>query len=161
MRHALAALEAIIDAGSDVEQHVNAAVAAMKLPVLLRVIDHSVHCCHYRRAHRMVPAAVLSLLPSHAAISYICTDVWRQRSLTHPAACALARTLLSLNSDFSSAPLSTVLHCVSDMVARETFANSAHVSHHFAVCAACSWCPAPARRRLLPCRLFSMGYPIT
>ena len=136
MRHALAALEAIIDAGSDVEQHMNAAVAAMKLPVLLRVIDHSVHCYHYRRSHRMVLAAVLSLSPSHAAISYICTDVWRQRSLTHPAACALARTLLSLNSDFSSAPLSTVLHCVSDMVARETFANSAHESHHFAVCAA-------------------------
>jgi hypothetical protein len=82
MRHALAALEAIIDAGSDVEQHMNAVVAAMKLPVLLRVIDNSVHCCHYRRAHPMVLAAVLSFLPSHAAISYICTDVWRQRSLT-------------------------------------------------------------------------------
>ena len=136
MRHALAALEAIIEAGSDFTQTMQGAVAAMKLPVLLRVVDHTVHCCRYRRAHRAVLAAVLCLPPSHAAISYLSTDLWRQRSLTHTAACALVDLLLSTCGDFSAEPLKTVLHCLGDLFARESFATSALESHHFAVCAA-------------------------
>jgi hypothetical protein len=137
MRHALAALEAIIEAGSDdFTQTMRGAVATMKLPVLLRVVDHAVHCCRYRRAHRAVLAAVLCLPPSHAAISYLSTDLWRQRSLTHTAACALVDLLLSTCGDFRAEPLKTVLHCLGDLFARESFATSAHESHHFAVCAA-------------------------
>jgi hypothetical protein len=136
MRHALAAIDAIIEEGSDMAQSLQGAVAAMKLPVLLRVIDHAVQCCHYRRAHRAVLGAALRLHASHAAVSYLCTDVWRQRSLTHNAACALVDLLLSVCSDFGQQPLQTVLHCLSDMFARDAFANSGHELHHFAVCAA-------------------------
>jgi hypothetical protein len=136
MRHALAAMDALLEQGSDILRDIKGAVVAMQLPVLLRVIDHTVHCHYYRRAHRALLGAVLCLHPSHAAISYLSTDLWRQRSLTHNAAYALVDLLLSLNNDVNEQPLRTVLHCLSDMFARESFANSAHESHHFAICAA-------------------------
>jgi len=136
MRHALAALQAAIAVGADVVRNMKGAVAAMKLPVLLRVIDHTVHCHYNRDAHSAVLGAVLCLQPSHAAVSYLSTDIWRQRSLTHHAACALVDLLLSTCGDFTVEPLQTVVHCLSDMFARESFANSAHESHHFAVCVA-------------------------
>ena len=135
-RHALAALQAVIEAGTDVARTMKGAVAAMKLPVLLRVIDHTVHCHYHRDAYRAVLGAVLCLQPSHAAISYLSTDLWRQCSLTHHAACALVDLLLATCGDFSVEPLQTVVHCLSDIFARESFANSGHEAHHFAVCAA-------------------------
>jgi hypothetical protein len=136
MRPALAAIDAITEEGSDIAQSMQGAVAAMKLPVLLRVIDHTVQCCRYRRAHRAVLGAVLRLPASHAAVGYVSTDVWRQRSLTHNAACALVDLLLSVCIDFGQQPLQTALHCLSDMFSRDAFANSGHECHHFAVCAA-------------------------
>jgi hypothetical protein len=135
-RHTLAVLEAMLEAGSNIALNIKLAVAEMKLPVLLRIIDHAVSLHQLRRAHRAVLGAVLSLQPSHAAITYISTELWHQRSLTHAAACALVDLLLSTGTDFSTEPLHTVLHCLSDVFSRESFASSAHESHHFAVCAA-------------------------